>query len=146
MTHRLLISLSLISLLPGCVTQPSKPEPKLVIGDPSGFVKTVDIRKTDLKSVCSFNKFQEGFRYAYMSMWNGRIEKVLASKPRPDISSYYESKIFYSKPNTKAALDANPGDRDQYSECQEGSYQQGKMNGFLYSQEDLKRLEAGAPK
>lgn len=146
MTYRFLASLTMISLLAGCAAQPNKPEPRIVVGDPAGLVKTVSVRSKDLKSVCSFEKFQEGFRYTYMSMWNGRIEKILESKPRSDIATYYQRKFFYSKPNTKAVLDENPRDRDQYSECQEGSYQQGKMNGFLYSLEDMKALEEGAPK
>ena len=146
MTHRLLSSIILISLLAGCAAQPNKLEPTVVIGDPAGLVKTVSVRHKDLKSVCSFEKFQEGFRYTYMSMWNGRIDKILESKPRSDIATYYKSKFFYSKPNTKAILDANPRDRDQYSACQESSYQQGKINGFLYSLEDLKGLEENEPK
>jgi hypothetical protein len=135
-----------MSLLAGCTSQSVKPERTVAMGDTSGYVRTVNIKPKDLRSVCNFDNFQEGFRYTYMSMWNGRIDKILESSPTSNVTAYYKGKFFYSKPNTKAALDANPRDRDGYNECQEASYQQGKMNGFIYSLEDLKGLEESAPK
>lgn len=146
MTTRLFTTLIVLFFSTGCATHPVRPEPTVAMGDSSGYARMVSIRHKDLKSVCSFEKFQEGFRYTYMSMWNGRVDKVLVSKPSSDVATYYKGKIFYSKPNKKAILDANPRERNGYNECQESSYQQGKMNGFLYSLDDLKVLQESAPK
>ncbi len=145
MIHRMLTIFVVLAFLAGCTTQPVRVEPSVTLGDVSGYVSVVAIKHKDLKNVCNFEIFQEGFRYTYMSMWNSRIDKILESQLKPDVAAYYTKKFFYAKPNVKATLDTGPSARDRHGECQEASYQLGTINGFIYSLENLERLEQGAP-
>jgi hypothetical protein len=146
MTRTLLPALTALTLFTACAPLIPHQGPTVSIGDASGFTTTVNLRRKDLKPVCSLEHFREGFRYTYMSMWNKRVETILEAKPAPDVAAYYSGKLFHSGPGIKAALNENPRSRDGYNECQEGSHQQGKMHGFLYALDDLKSLEEGAPK
>lgn len=146
MITRLLATIIVVLFSTGFTAGSIWHRPTVTMGDPAGYVRSVDVRQSDLKNVCSFKKFQEGFRYTYMAMWNGRIEKVLELTQKTDAVTYYQGKLFYSNPNKIATLDADPTDRDDYSMCEENSYQQGKIQGFLYSLDDLKVLEEAAPK
>lgn len=146
MICRLLPALTALTLITACAPLTSHQGATVSIGDASGFTTVVNLRRKDLKPVCSLEHFREGFRYTYMSMWNKRVETILEVKPAPDVTAYYTGKLFYSRPGIKAMLDENPQSRDGDSECQETSYQQGKMHGFIYALNDLKGLEEGAPK
>jgi len=119
----------------------------VAVGDSSGYVAAVLVRDQDLKNVCSVEKFQEAFRFAYMSMWNGRIDKILEAKPNAAIVTYYEEKYFFTAPDKRATATSYQRNREgDTTYCQEASHQQGTTNGFLYALEGLKVLEDHAPK
>ncbi|TBU76556.1 hypothetical protein DNK06_16915 [Pseudomonas daroniae] len=133
------------SSLAGCAGQSHINVKEVEIGDASGYVKSVKIKQDDITSACDFSTFEDGFKYTYMSMWNGRIEEIIKADPEQNVIDHYTKLIFNSKHNVKATLDEDTDSRSSYSYCQESSYQQGKISGFLYSVEDLKALENKPP-
>jgi hypothetical protein len=133
------------TLLTGCSTQPHKNEKEIEIGDTSGYVQNVKIKQDDIADACDFSAFEDGFKYTYMSMWNGRIEEIIKASPEQRTIDHYMKLFFNSKHNVRATLDEDTDSRNSYSYCQESSYQQGKISGFLYSVEDLKALENKSP-
>lgn len=153
MSIRLSICVASLFLLVACTAQGVRPDAaeapqsfSITVGDSSAYVRTVSVASQDLKGVCNIEHFKQGFRYTYMSMWNGRLDKIMEGNPPPDQVEYYKGRSFNSVPGKKATLDANPSERDTSNMCLEGSYQQGKMRGFMSALADLKILEDAAPK
>jgi hypothetical protein len=116
------------------------------IGDQTGYVKNIKINEDDLLHVCDLEAFRVGFSYTYMAMWNSHIEHYLKDNNNEDEKKYYLSNIFYSEPNIKASLSGNPKVTNGYSSCKSDSYQQGKMNGFIYEIEDIRSIKESAAK
>ncbi|MDF3197027.1 hypothetical protein [Pseudomonas sp. 1928-m] len=131
--------------LAGCAGKSHINEKEVEIGDASGYVKNVKIKQNDIADVCDFNAFEDGFKYTYMSMWNGRIEEIIKASPEQKVIDHHTKLFFNSKHNVRATLDEDVDSMSSYSYCQESSYQQGKISGFIYSVEDLKALENKSP-
>ncbi|WP_131186264.1 hypothetical protein [Stutzerimonas kirkiae] len=138
-------ALFITTFLTGCAAQPHQNEKTVGIGDSSGHTQVITIKQSDIANACDLSAFEDGFKYTYMSMWNGRIEEILKTSTEQSATDYYSKLFFNSEPNTRAVLDKAPETRANYSYCQESSYQQGKISGFIYSIEDLKRLEEKSP-
>jgi hypothetical protein len=133
------------SLLAGCAAKKNQNDGEIRIGDASGYVGIVKLKQRDVADTCNLRAFEEGFKYTYMSMWNSRIEKILEVRPSQIVADYYSRFFFNSKLDFRATLDEVPEARSRYNYCQELSYQEGKLNGFIYSLEGLKMLEENAP-
>lgn len=142
MLKRTITLLLATAVLTGCAAQPAKNEKTVAIGDSSGHTQVVVLKQQDIANACDLAAFENGFKYTYMSMWNGRIEEIIKTQPEQSTADHYSTLFFNSKPNIRAALDEDPAARNGYSYCQESSYQQGKISGFTYSIEGLKKLEA----
>lgn len=121
-------------------------EKSIQIGDPTGYVKNIKIKDDDLLHVCDLDAFTVGFGYTYMAMWNTHIEHYVKESNNEDEKKHYLSNIFNSEPNKKASMSGNPKVTNGYSSCKSDSFQQGKMNGFLYEIEDIRSIKESAAK
>lgn len=145
MRKSIIYAFLIVASLAGCAGQSHTNEKEVEIGEKSGYVKNVKIRQNDIAGVCDFSAFEHGFKYTYMSMWNGRIEELIKTSPEPSVFDHHSKLFFNSSHNVRATLDEDVNSMSRYSYCQESSYQQGKINGFIYSLEDLKELEKSRP-
>ena len=127
--------------LAGCAGKSHINGKEVSVGDVSGYVKNVKIKQNDITAACDFNAFKDGFKYTYMSMWNGRLEEIIKASSEQNVIDHHSKLFFNSEQNVRATLDEEIDSRSNYSYCQESSYQQGKISGFIYSIEDLKVLE-----
>lgn len=127
--------------LAGCAGKPNANGKEVSVGDASGYVKNVKLKQSDITGLCDFNAFEDGFKYTYMSMWNGRLEEIIKASSEQDVIDRHTKLFFNSKQDVRATLDEVVESRGNYSFCQESSFQQGKINGFIYSIEDLEILE-----
>lgn len=141
MLKRTLPFLLTTAVLTGCAAQSITPEKAVTIGDPSGHTQIVALKQQDIANACNLTAFEDGFKYTYMSMWNSHLEAILEKQPEQRTADHYSTLFFNAKPNTRAALDEDPAAHRDYNYCQESSYQQGKISGFMYAIEDLKKLE-----